>query len=101
MKKIVFLILLSIIFSGCSFLRPNKMDIAQGNFITETNVKRLHLGMSQEQVKDVMGPPMLMDIFAHHRLNYVYTYQQAYGERIEKKLICIFAYGKLVEIKHK
>lgn len=100
MKKLISLTLISALLSGCSFFRPHKMDIEQGNIIAPEAVKELHRGMSEAEVKDILGPPMLTNIFTPNRVEYVYTYQPGYGPRTEKRLSCLFNRGALVECRN-
>lgn len=97
MKKLASLILLSCLLSGC-FFRPHKMDIEQGNIITPAEVSQLHPGMSENQVRSVMGSPMLTNIFTPNRIEYVYTLKEGYSTMTEKKVTCIFQNGRLVDI---
>lgn len=96
MKKI--LLFLSVtstfILSGCI----HKMDIEQGNVITPEMVSKLHTGMSDEQVKNIMGTPMLLDTFDDNRIDYVYTYKPAHGNMTEKNITLIFRNHRLREI---
>ena len=98
MKKILLTVLIGSLLSSCSFFRPHKMAVEQGNMITSDDVSRLHTGMSESEVRDVMGNPVLVDIFSTNRLDYVYTYQPAYGNRTEKRITCIFERGRLKQV---
>ncbi len=49
-----------------------KMDIQQGNIIHEDVVAQLQPGMTQEQVKFLLGTPIASDTFQQHRWDYVY-----------------------------
>jgi outer membrane protein assembly factor BamE len=98
MKKIISLILISFLLSGCSFLRPHKMDVEQGNIITPDKVSQLRIGMTEFQVLEVMGNPVFVNILSANRLDYVYTFQPGYGTRIEKRVSCLFQQGRLKEI---
>ena len=66
---------LSFMISGCISMYRN--DIAQGNYITQAQVDQLKLGMTKEQVRFVMGTPLLIDPFRPDRWEYVFTFQQA------------------------
>lgn len=67
-------ILLSLsVLSGCSFIPTEyKMDIQQGNLVTQDMVNQLKPGLTQNQVKFIMGTPLLTDIFHADRWDYVY-----------------------------
>ena len=101
MKKLISLALISILFSGCSIFSVHKRDIVQGNIITQEEVSRLHTGMTTSQVKDVMGNPVLENIFTANRIEYVYTFKEGYKDTIEKRLTLIFKGGRLKEIEQR
>jgi outer membrane protein assembly factor BamE len=99
MKKVIILILIGLTLSGCSFFRLHKMDIQQGNIFTEEDVRRLHPGMSEGQVRSIMGTPVLIHVFTTNEIAYVYTNKPGHGKFEEKKVVCIFDYGTLREIR--
>lgn len=99
MKKNLILILIGLTLTGCSIFRTHKMDIQQGNIITQEDVSRLHVGMTKNQVIEVMGSPMLVNIFTPNRVDYVYTFKKGYGNMEEKRLTCTFVHGRLREIQ--
>lgn len=99
MKKLLILFLIGSILSGCGLFRVHKLDIEQGNIITPEEVRKLHYGMSESQVKQVMGNPVLINLFSKNRLDYVYTFQPGYGRKLEKRLVLMFRYGVLREIQ--
>lgn len=80
MKKNRIIIILSVcmLVSACSALRfPGvyRIDIAQGNFVTEDMLARLETGMTPEQVQYVMGVPTLVDPFTPDAWYYLMTFQ--------------------------
>lgn len=94
MKKLTALLSLTLSLTAC----VHKMDIEQGNIITPAMVSKLHTGMSEDQVKAVMGTPMLLNTFDDSRIDYVYTMQPAYGQRTEKKVTLVFRNHRLQSI---
>jgi len=96
MKKIFLLFLLMPLFSLSSCV--HKMDVEQGNIITPENVGKLRKGMSESEVKNVMGTPMLSNTFDDNRIDYVYTFKPAYGKTIEKNITLTFKNHRLMEI---
>lgn len=73
-SKLVWLSLAVLLMSGCvSHLRPYKMDIRQGNYISPEMREKLKLGMSKQQVRYVMGTPLLIDAFHDDRWDYRYS----------------------------
>lgn len=101
MKKTLMLILIGCFLSGCSFFRVHKMDIEQGNIITQEQISQLHSGMSFSQVKAVMGTPVLVNIFSPNRIEYVYWNKPAYGDLTEKRVSLIFVGGRLSQIERR
>lgn len=57
--------------AACSF-RPYRIDIQQGNVVTAEQFAQLKLGMNKEQVRFLLGTPMLTDIFHESRWDYYY-----------------------------
>lgn len=97
MYKKITCTLLILFLSSCSLI--HKPVITQGNVITDSEVKQLHHGMSEAQVKNIMGNPVLINIFSPGRLDYVYTYQFGQKPREEKKVLCRFEHGRLAYVE--
>jgi outer membrane protein assembly factor BamE len=99
LKQLVFLPFLLLALTGCSYFHVHKMDIQQGNIITNDMISRVHEGMSMDQVKAIMGSPVLMNVFDQNRMDYVYTYKPGYGDFSERYVTFIFTNGRLSNIK--
>jgi outer membrane protein assembly factor BamE len=59
--------------SVATALTPYKVDILQGNVLTQEQVQVLQVGMSREQVRDILGTPLLASVFHAQRWDYVFT----------------------------
>ncbi len=82
--------------TGCgSLIRVHRLDVQQGNVITDGMLSRLHKGMSQQQVLNIFGQPVLNSLFIDNQLVYVYTWQPGYGKLSEKRLTITFQHGKV------
>ena len=80
-------------------ITPYRMEIQQGNFVTQEMVSRLSPGMSKEQVRLALGTPLLTDIFNADRWDYVYYREpQGGGAREQRKLSVHFNDGKLARL---
>lgn len=99
MKKIALIMTLLIALSACSYMHVRKMDVEQGNVLTEEDTKQLHVGMSQSDVTALAGTPLMMNTFSENRIDYVYTYKPGYGHKREKFIALEFSHGKLKAIK--
>ena len=100
MKKLIIIALLACFtLTGCSIFRPHKLDVVQGNVFTDEEASRLRIGMSQGQVKDIMGTPVMVNIFSNTRVEYVYTNQPGHAAMAEKRVTLTFINGRLQNIQ--
>ena len=53
--------------------RVHKINVQQGNLITQEMVDKLKPGMTRSQVAYIMGEPILRDTFDDTRWDYIYT----------------------------
>ena len=53
-----------------------KLDINQGNYISQDMVDKLKTGQTKAQVKTVLGTPLITSAFRDNRWDYVYEYQR-------------------------
>ena len=85
--------------AGCSvvtgWLDSYTIDIQQGNYVSQKEVSRLKPGMTKEEVRFVMGTPLVTDIFHANRWDYVYYNKQPGGKTVERKVAVFFKDGKL------
>ena len=65
---------------GCAWLPPSlgvyKLDINQGNYVTQDMVDRLAAGQTRQQVKGTLGTPLLADPFHADRWDYIYEFER-------------------------
>jgi outer membrane protein assembly factor BamE len=79
-------------------ITPYRMEIQQGNYVTQEMVSQLKPGMTKDQVRFILGTPMVNDIFHPDRWDYVYWREQANGTREQRKLIVLFENGALARL---
>jgi len=86
-----------LLLTGCSYLPPlpYKIDVQQGNVITEEMVEKLKPGITKSQVLFVLGSPLIIDAFRDNRWDYVYLFREK-GELIEQKRLTIFFDGDVL-----
>lgn len=87
----IFALLTCLLLAGCSYLPPilYKIDVQQGNVVTEEMVEKLKPGMTKSQVLFVLGSPLIIDAFRDNRWDYVYLFREK-GELIEQKRLTIY-----------
>ena len=77
-------------------IQPYKLDIPQGNVITQEMVDKLKLGMTRSQVRFVLGTPLVVDAFRDNRWDYAYTLQKG-GKVVESRRVTILFDGDVLK----
>lgn len=88
----------SLALSGCGVLKfPDvyKIDVQQGNIINQEMVDQLKPGMTQRQVRFVMGNPIIQDTFQPERWDYYYEMNKANGEQTKERMTVYFSDDKM------
>jgi len=67
-----------------------RMEIQQGNFVSQEMVSQLKPGMSRDQVRFVMGTPLISDSFHADRWDYVFRRQKANSTELEQRTLAVF-----------
>lgn len=98
------IVLLALLVAGCKdvpllpTITPYKMDIQQGNVVTQEMVQKLQPGMSRAQVRFLLGTPLIVDPFRVDRWDYVYLYKKGGQPAEQRRLIVIFKDEKLLRV---
>ena len=69
---------------------PYRIEIQQGNYVSQEMVSQLKPGMSKDQVRFVLGTPLVTDIFHADRWDYVFYREPAGGKREQRALVVFF-----------
>ena len=80
------------------FVTPYRVEVVQGNVLTKEMVARVKPGMAKAQVRDLLGSPLLTDVFHESRWDYVFTIRRqgtAYQQRL---VVATFDGDKLKEL---
>ena len=92
-----FTLFMLISLAGCSIYR---MDIRQGNIVEQKDVDKIKLGMNKEQIRFILGQPVIHDTFDNSKWYYLYTNKNGKtGEKSRKELIIIFQNDKVSALK--
>jgi outer membrane protein assembly factor BamE len=89
MQKLIALIL-TLFLAGCAFPGVYKINVQQGNIVTEKELNALTKGMPRSQVHAVMGTPLMLNPVDTSREYYVYTFQRAGGDIDEQRIIVYY-----------
>ncbi len=85
-QKLVPLLLVTIL-TGCVFPGVYKINVQQGNIVTDEELAQLEPGMTRSQVHSVLGTPMVLNPADTSVEYYVYTFQDSGGEIREQKVV--------------
>lgn len=99
----------SMMLSGCGLslpgvddvpgLKPYRINVQQGNALTQDMVAKLKPGMTRSQVRFVLGSPMVQDAFHANRWDYVYMMTEGYQATRSRRLTVIFEDDKLLRLE--
>jgi len=90
--------------AGCSTAgkwvpwHPYRIDVRQGNFVTQEMAAQLKPGMSRKQVRFILGTPLIEDVFHGDRWDYAYRLSKGNGENVERRLTVFFEKDILVRV---
>lgn len=102
--RIVAAVFLAAAVGACSWVpRPvseYRIDIQQGNVLTQDMVSQLRPGLTKDQVRFILGTPVLMDMFHANRWDYIYRLQKGSTGEVEMRKFSTFfdANDKLVRV---
>ncbi|MBD1553779.1 outer membrane protein assembly factor BamE [Pseudomonas typographi] len=76
--------------AGCSFPGVYKIDIQQGNVVTQDMIDQLKPGMTRRQVRFIMGNPLIIDTFHPNRWDYLYSMMPGGAARQQERVSLYF-----------
>ncbi|MBD2859290.1 outer membrane protein assembly factor BamE [Spongiibacter sp. KMU-158] len=98
MRSTIIAIGLTALLTACSsweFPGVYRLDIDQGNIITQEMVDQLEIGMSRSQVEYIMGAPLIKDSFEPNRWDYIFRMRKD-GEMTEQHNLSAFFNGDVL-----
>lgn len=84
--------------SFMGFITPYKVEVVQGNVITREQIELVKPGMSRAQVRDILGSPLLADVFHADRWDYVFTIRRQGAEPQRRAVVARFDGDQLKSI---
>jgi outer membrane protein assembly factor BamE len=70
-------------------LKPYRPDMVQGNFISKEQLDRLKLGMDREEVKVVLGTPLITSVMHPNRWDYVFAFKRGDTQLVEQRQVTL------------
>ncbi len=82
--------------SGCVY----RAAVSQGNLIEQEDLDQIEIGMTKNQIRFLLGTPMIDDPFSRSRWDYVYYIRIGRKDASQKRWVSVyFADEKVSEIK--
>ncbi len=102
LKTLVFILSITLLFACQSkLLTVHKIDVQQGNALDAEMIAKVEIGMNKEQVRYVLGSPLITDSFHPDRWDYIYLFTPGYGEQERRQLTLTFDRNEVIDIiKH-
>ena len=79
---------------GCSI---HRMDIQQGNALTEEMLEKLKVGMEQRIVRRIAGTPLITDPFRKDRWDYIYSFKHGITNEVQFSYITLYFENEVLE----
>lgn len=71
--------------SLASSITPYRIDIVQGNFVSREAASQLREGMTRDQVRFLIGTPLLNDVFHTNQWDYVFAFRRGSSEVVQQR----------------
>ncbi|SEP82542.1 outer membrane protein assembly factor BamE [Ectothiorhodospira magna] len=101
-RLILYSILIVGLLQGCSsgLLSVHRPDVQQGNAIKDSALAQVQPGMTQRQVRFLLGEPVLRDPFhGERRWDYVYYFRPGDGPATHRRVTIFFEAGQVTQIE--
>lgn len=79
-------------------INPFKIDVRQGNYVSQDMVAQLKPGQTKDQVRFILGTPLVADIFHAERWDYIYSFKPGRGEAQLRRFAVFFVDNKLARV---
>jgi outer membrane protein assembly factor BamE len=80
-------------------VRPYRVEVVQGNVLTKELVAKVKPGMSRAQVRDLLGSPLLTDMFHENRWDYAFSIRRQGAPYQQRKVIAWFEGDQLKSLE--
>jgi outer membrane protein assembly factor BamE len=101
-KLLIPAVMIASVLSGCGSVERvpfiHRIDVQQGNVITQEMVDQLTPGMSKRQVRFTLGSPVVADVFHQDRWDYIYRMTPGKGDVEQQRITLYFEDDALVRI---
>jgi len=70
-------------------ITPYRITVVQGNFVSQEKAAQLQVGMTREQVRALLGTPLLADMFHADRWDYLFYFKRGSTSIVQQRDLVI------------
>lgn len=78
-------------------ITPYHLTIEQGNFVSNETAAQLQKGMTRDQVKTLLGTPLLTDMFHQDRWDYSFSFRRGGREIVQQRDLVVYFNGDTLD----
>ncbi|MEA3291183.1 MAG: outer membrane protein assembly factor BamE [Pseudomonadota bacterium] len=94
MKKTIATLLLSLSLTSCIVY---KIDVQQGNVVTQEMLAQVEPGMTKREVKSRLGTPLVVDPFHANRWDYYYSIKEGRRQKKRRQSVTLLFDGDILQ----
>jgi outer membrane protein assembly factor BamE len=80
-------------------IEPYKVEVVQGNVVTREQLAVLQAGMNRNQVRDILGSPLITSLFHAQRWDYAFTIRRQGTEPLQRRVSVFFDNDRLLRFE--
>ena len=88
----------ALIFIQSACIKTYRIDIQQGNVVTDSQVSQLRPGLTKREVRYILGTPLVVDPFHQNRWDYFYSLDARGKETVQRRITIVFENEQMKEI---
>ncbi|MCC8393983.1 outer membrane protein assembly factor BamE [Paraburkholderia sp. MMS20-SJTR3] len=77
-------------------ITPYRITVVQGNFVSQEMASQMKVGMTRAQARQVLGTPLLTDMFHADRWDYVFYFKRGNTSIVQQRDFVVFFSGDVV-----
>jgi outer membrane protein assembly factor BamE len=86
MNRFLLTLCSAVLLAGCSWLAPHRLTVNQGNVLEQETLEQVAVGMTRNQVRFLLGTPLVTDPFHLERWDYIYSIQNGFNPRVQRRV---------------
>lgn len=85
--------------SRSGLFEPYRISVPQGNYVTQPGLQRVRPGMTSDQVRQLLGTPLVRDAFHPDRWDYVFRFQYPDGSAELRRATVYFENQRVTRVE--